>query len=121
MSALMKKQLIPTSVVNGTPVNDASGEKIGAIDDIVLDKKTGRVVYALMSFGGFLGLGEKLHPIPWEKLTYDEENGGYSVDLDKEMLESAPSFDPGATIDWGDSAYHQQVHGYYGAMPYGMP
>lgn len=121
MAALMKNQLIPTSVVKDTPVFDTDGEKIGVIDDIVLDKKSGHAVYALMSFGGFLGLGEKLHPIPWSKLTYNEEDGGYIVDLDKEFLEKAPSFNPGETIDWGDAAYHQHVHGYYTAMPYWMP
>lgn len=121
MGDLMKNQLIPTSIVHDTPVVNLAGDKIGAIDDIILDKKSGQVIYALMSFGGFLGLGEKLHPIPWPKLEYDEKEGGYVVDLDEAILNDAPSFNPGETVDWGDRAYHERVYSHYAVMPYWTP
>ena len=86
----------------------------------MLDKLTGKVAYAIMSFGGFLGLGEKYHPIPWSVLDYDTQRGGYVVPLTKEQLEAAPMYDSDGEPDWHDKDYGKRVHDYYGTMPYWM-
>jgi hypothetical protein len=112
--------LIAGARVAGTDVYNASGDHLGEIYDIMLDKQTGKVAYAIMSFGGFLGLGEKYHPIPWSVLDYDTNRGGYVVPLTKERLEAAPMYDSEGEPDWDDRAYGKRVHDYYGTMPYWM-
>jgi len=109
--------LIAADKVEGTSVYNRNGDKLGTVDDIMLDKVSGRAIYAIMSFGGFLGLGEKYHPLPWSTLTYDENKGGFVVDLDKEMLENAPSFDRDEDFQW-TSDYGKQVDKYYDAPTY---
>ena len=79
----------------------------------MVNKRTGRVEYAVMSFGGFLGIGESYHPLPWGVLTYDTRKGGYVVDLDKRKLEGAPSYRAGQEPSY-DREYGRQVYGYYG-------
>ena len=69
-------RLISAEKVQGTPVYNAQGEKLGTIEDVMIDKITGKVAYAILSMGGFLGIGERHHPLPWNVLTYDEELGG---------------------------------------------
>ena|SRR5690348_564846 len=71
--------LIAAEKVEGTNVYNPQGEKLGTVDDIMIDKISGRAIYAVMSFGGFLGMGEKQHPLPWSSLKYDERQGGYVV------------------------------------------
>ncbi|GAA0307347.1 hypothetical protein GCM10009087_16690 [Sphingomonas oligophenolica] len=85
--------LILSSRVNGTPVFDRAGERIGHVDDLSIARVSGEVVYAIMSFGGFLGIGEKFHPLPWSLLEYDPGRGGYVVTLDKAILKDAPNYD----------------------------
>ena len=97
--------LIAGARVAGTSVYNASGDHLGEIYDVMLDKQTGKVAYAIMSFGGFLGLGEKYHPIPWSVLDYDTNRGGYVVPLTKEKLEAAPMYDSEGEPDWDDKAY----------------
>ncbi len=84
--------LIAASRVKGTNVYDKSGEKIGSIDDIMVGKRNGEVAYAVMSFGGFLGIGEKFHPLPWDALDYDTEIDGYRVGAAGEKFRDAPSY-----------------------------
>ena len=79
--------LISASKVAGTPVYNAAGEELGMIEDVMIDKRTGRTSYAVMSCGGFLGMGNQYHPIPWVALKYDVRQGGYVVGLTQEMLE----------------------------------
>jgi len=86
-------RLILSSRVNGTPVFQATGERIGHVDDLSIEKHSGRVIYAIMSFGGFLGIGEKFHPVPWSMLDYSEDKGGYVVPMNKDVLEKAPNYD----------------------------
>lgn len=109
--------LIGADKVNGTNVYNAAGEKLGSVDDIMLDKKSGRVIYAVMSFGGFLGMGEKQHPLPWSALTYDENKGGFVVNLDKDKLQSAPTIDDYEDFEWTPD-YGRTVDKYYGAPTY---
>ena len=83
--------LIASDKVEGTPVRRSDGEKIGTIERVMIEKRSGKVAYAVMSFGGWLGMGESYHPLPWNTLTYDTDLGGYVVSLNKDRLRSAPS------------------------------
>jgi hypothetical protein len=111
-------QLIAADKVAGTPVYDLSGERLGAIETVMLDKRSGRVAYAVMAFGGFLGIGERYHPLPWSMLEYDISLGGYRINLDRDRLEGAPSFAASEAPDWADRAWGRRVYDYYGAQPY---
>lgn len=111
------RSLIAASKVNGTSVYNLQGESIGSIYDVMIDKRSGRVDYAILSFGGFLGLGEHYHPLPWNLLRYDPRQGGYVVDLDRDRLSGAPSYATSAAPDWSNGAYGQQVDDYYGVTP----
>ena len=110
--------LIAASKVQSTEVYNSEGESIGSIHDLMIDKISGNVAYAIMSFGGFLGIGNSYHPLPWPLLQYDTRKGGYVVDLDKAQLERAPSYDVGAEPAWDDPEYEAQIHDYYGVGPY---
>lgn len=106
--------LISSRRVEGTSVYNTKGEHLGAIEHVMLDKLSGQVAYAVMSFGGFLGIGEKYHPLPWGVLDYDPAQGGYVVDLDNASLERAPHYgdtsDPAA---WTDRTWRNRVDEYY--------
>jgi hypothetical protein len=113
-------RLISSDKVEGTTVKNRADETIGSIYQVMIDKHTGKVAYAVMSFGGFLGIGERYHPLPWSTLTYDPNAGAYVVDLDKRTLEGAPAYDRGETVNWEDRAWGQRVHDYYNVPPYWM-
>ena len=85
--------LISSKKVEGTPVLDFEGTRIGTIDNFMVDKYTGRVAYAVMSFGGMFGFGSSLFPLPWPLLEYDEEKSGYVLDISKEEMKDAPRFE----------------------------
>jgi hypothetical protein len=115
--------LITASRVNGTPVYNSDGEKIGHVDDLSIDKVSGQVIYALLSFGGFLGIGERFHPLPWDVLDYDTSKDGYVVPLTKAELEAAPTYsrDELEAFGGGDRSYRDSLFAYYapyGAAPY---
>lgn len=82
---------IRASAVIGTKVHDVSGRKIGDIEDIMLDKMAGNIMFAVVSFGGFLGLSEKYHPVPWSSLRFNKAKGSYVVEFTKEQIEAAPA------------------------------
>ncbi len=105
--------LIAASKVNGTHVYNGQGESLGSIYDVMIDKRSGKVAYAVMSFGGFLGMGEDYHPLPWSVLTYDTEQGGYVVNLDKESLEGAPRYSESEASRWDDPEYTRGIDDYY--------
>jgi PRC-barrel domain len=107
-----KHHLIASDRVEGTAVLDRNGVKIGTIERLMIDKLSGRVAYAVMSFGGFLGIGEKYHPVPWEVLNYNEEEGAYVVGLDREHLANAPMYARGEE-PWSDRGYGEGVRTYY--------
>jgi sporulation protein YlmC with PRC-barrel domain len=110
--------LIAAEKVTGTDVYNMDGDKLGTVEDIMIDKISGKAIYAVMSFGGFLGIGEKQHPLPWSSLTYDEVKGGYLVNLDKRKLENAPTLDPDDDgFSWTPD-YGRSVDRYYGAPTY---
>jgi len=107
------KRLIASSKVEGTPVYNARGESLGTIHNFMVDKYTGQVAYAVMSFGGFLGLGESYHPLPWKALVYDTRLEGYVVDIDPGQLGEAPRHGAGED-PFADPAYGQKVRDFYG-------
>ena len=110
-------RLIASDKVEGTAVYNRAGERLGSVRNVMIDKYSGQVAYAVMSFGGFLGVGERYHPLPWGALTYDTKLGGYVGDLGREQLEGAPSHGRDEA-PWGDPAYGRGISDYYG-VPYG--
>ena len=112
------ERLISSDKVEGTAVYNRAGEAIGSIYTLMIDKRSGQVEYAVMSFGGFLGIGERYHPLPWKALDYDPKLGGYAVDLTREQLERAPSY-ASDEAPWDNPGYGRSVYDYYGmAYPY---
>lgn len=93
---------IRASKVQGVEVFNPSGERLGHIHDLVLSRTEGRAIFAIMSFGGFLGIGERYHALPWSSLKFDELLGGYVVPLDREQMQSAPSYEADEDPDWND-------------------
>jgi hypothetical protein len=106
--------LIASDKVEGTAVYDARGEKIGSIERVMIDKRSGQVSYAVLSFGGFLGIGSDYYPIPWASLKYDTSLGGYRLDITEEQLRAAPKY-AGDSWDWEDRERGRKVYDYYGA------
>lgn len=109
--------LIASDKVEGTKVYDLAGEHIGAVDRILIEKRSGKVSYAVLSFGGFLGIGDNHYPLPWSKLNYDEALGGYKVDVSKEQLEGAPKYNYDDDAFWTPDN-GRRVYDYYGIVPY---
>jgi sporulation protein YlmC with PRC-barrel domain len=109
-------RLISSDKVDGTAVYNREGEKLGTIKHFMVEKRSGKVEYAVMSFGGLFGMGEDYHPLPWDTLTYDVDQGGYVVDLDKDRLRDAPSYKSGQEPAY-DREYGERVYGYWGT-PY---
>lgn len=114
-------RLLSADQAEGVAVYDRLGEKVAMIADVAVDEVTGKVAYAILSHGGFLGLGRRYHPVPWSVLHYDPRRGGYVLPLDRRTLESAPTYKVKATGGWDDASYRDVVHRYYqdyGAAPY---
>ncbi len=107
-------RLIASNKVEGTAVYNRDGDKLGSVYNFMVDKQSGKVEYAVMSFGGFLGIGEEYHPLPWDQLNYDTDKDGYVVDLDKSQLEGGPRYKADEEPLY-DRAYGQQIYGYYGS------
>lgn len=107
--------LIASDRVEGTAVYNPQGERLGTIHHFMVGKRNGRVEYAVMDFGGFLGMGKSHYPLPWDVLDYDPAMGGYVVDLDKDKLQNAPSYELGHEPSW-DRDYGRTVYSYYGIM-----
>ena len=107
------KDLISSDKVEGTAVYNRKGEKLGTISNFMVGKRNGRVEYAVLSFGGLFGMGELNYPLPWDVLTYDPDQGGYVVDLDKDRMKEAPSYERGSDPTY-DRTFGEQVYGYYG-------
>ncbi len=99
--------------VLGTNVKDKAGQKIGEIEDVVLDKQSNNIMFAVVSFGGFLGAGEKYHPIPWAALDYDESESAYTVPYTKDQLKAAPAGSVSELLREGGVAVREQTYTYY--------
>lgn len=112
MTSITTGTLIAAEQVKGTAVYNKSGEKLGTVAATMIDKVSGRAIYAVMSFGGFLGIGERQHPLPWATLKFDSERNGYVVDVDKAKLENAPTYETGSDFEWTPD-YGRKVDDYY--------
>jgi len=106
--------LIGSDKVEGTYVYDAKGENIGSIERVMIDKRSGQVAYAVLQFGGFLGIGSDYYPIPWDALKYDTSLGGYRTNITEQQLQGAPKYS-GDSWDWNDRTRGRKVYDYYGA------
>jgi hypothetical protein len=104
----VEHRLISSNRIEGTPVFDRFGKKIGSIHSVMIEKQSGEVAYAVLTFGGFLGLGSRAYPLPWSMLTYDQEQHGYCVELRREDIEDAPYM----TLDQADRPQLSQEPAY---------
>ena len=108
-------KLISSEDVHGTSVYGAGHAQIGEIDHLVIDKLSGRISYAVMSFGGFLGLGHSHYPVPWSALKYDTTLGGYRTGITEAQLRDAPAF---TGVSWSDRDWERRTHEHYGTRAY---
>ncbi|EJU14606.1 PRC-barrel domain-containing protein [Sphingomonas sp. LH128] len=106
-------RLIASNKVEGTAVYNRDNEKLGSIYNFMVDKRSGKAEYAVLQFGGLFGLGSDYYPLPWDVLTYEANQGGYVVDLDKSLLEKAPRYSSDKEPAFDDD-YGREVYGYYG-------
>ncbi len=109
--------LMGADTLIGNEVYNLKDENLGDIKEIMLDMRSGRVSYAVLSFGGFLGLGEKLFAVPWNALKLDTENKRFVLDVETERLESAPGFNQDAWPDMADQSWANSIHDFYGTKP----
>lgn len=109
---------IRANKVIGTAVKDTAGKKIGEVEDLVLDKESNNIMFAVVGFGGLLGIAEKFHPLPWNSLNYNEKEGSYVVDYTKEQLAAAPADSLEALTRGDGMAYRDRTFDYYKAPRY---
>jgi hypothetical protein len=102
--------------VEGTPVYRSNGDEAGRVERVMIDKISGKVAYAVMSFGGFMGIGDDYYPLPWSVLTYNPRLDGYEVNILEPQLKGAPYYGK-QSWDWADRARGQKVYDYYGVTP----
>ncbi len=108
-------RLMSADTLQGDAVVNPKGEDLGKIESIMIDTSSGKVAYGVLSFGGFLGLGDKLFAVPWSSLILDPDNKRFVLDADKERLENAPGFDKDNWPNMGDQQFQRTVNAYYGA------
>lgn len=108
--------VISSARVEGTNVYATSGDKLGTIDDLMIDKLSGQVCYAVLEFGGILGIGTDRYPVPWRMLDYDTRLQGYVVPLDKDAIRQAPRYAKDEPRDY-DPEYSRSINSYYGVGP----
>ncbi|MDA0270031.1 MAG: PRC-barrel domain-containing protein [Chloroflexi bacterium] len=107
-------QLISATTIMGDPVVNAAGDDLGKIEELMLGTANGQIEYAVVSFGGFLGMGDKLFAVPWKKLTLQQHEHRFMLDLPRETLEKAPGFDKNNWPDTADAAWSAEIDQYYG-------
>ncbi|HEX5803850.1 MAG TPA: PRC-barrel domain-containing protein [Azospira sp.] len=113
-SGRLGTRLLSASTLSDDDVYNPKGDKLGSIKELMLDIDNGKVSYAVLSFGGFLSLGEKLFAVPWSALTVDTENKRIVMDIDEERLKNAPGFDADHWPNMADTTWGKSVHDYYG-------
>jgi hypothetical protein len=118
MVAPKTHSLIASDRIEGTEVRRPKGDKIGSIERLMIDKASGKVTYAVMGFGGFLGIGSKHLPIPWELLNFNTVTDAYEIEIADDLLRKAPAFEDDTDFDWGDRARELSIYDYYGLPPY---
>lgn len=113
-----ERRVLAADTLTGDKVVNLQNEDLGKIEHLMIDLGTGRIAYAVLSFGGFLGMGDKLFAIPWSALTVDTFEKRFILQVDKELLKRAPGFDKEQWPNMADRAWGTQVFKYYGAKPY---
>jgi sporulation protein YlmC with PRC-barrel domain len=112
------RRVLAASTLAGDQVQNSAGEDLGTVDEIMIDIPAGKVAYAVLSFGGFLGMGNKLFAVPWSALRLDEDEQHFILDVDKQKLENAPGFDKDNWPDMADTSWRTRIFSYYGVQPY---
>jgi sporulation protein YlmC with PRC-barrel domain len=115
------RRVMSAGTLAGDRVRNSAGEDLGKIEEIMIDVPTGRVAYAVLSFGGFLGMGDKLFALPWDALQLNEDEHEFILNVDKATLENAPGFDKENWPDMADENWAAQIYGHYGSKPYWEP
>lgn len=111
-------EVMAADTLQGDNVVNTKGESLGEIEDIMLDVPSGRIAYAVLSFGGLMGMGDKLFAIPWSALTLDADRKCFVLDIDKDRLKNAPGFDKDHWPSMADTTWAEQVHSFYNRTPY---
>ncbi len=112
------RRIVPASQVTGNQVQNLSGDKLGKIEDVMLDDASATIAYAVLSFGGFMGMGDKLFAVPWNALTLIEGEDYFLLDVEEEVLENAPGFEKDDWPDFADRRWGSDIHAHYGTTPY---
>jgi sporulation protein YlmC with PRC-barrel domain len=112
------RRVLSASTLAGDRVRNSAGEDLGKVHEIMIDIPSGQVAYAVLSFGGFLGMGDKLFALPWKTLTVDEDEKCFVLNIDRQKLESAPGFDKDNWPDMADAVWGTAIFSYYGTRPY---
>jgi len=118
MQATTTRRTLSASTLIGDGVRNTAGDSLGKIEELMIDLPTGQVAYAVLSFGGFLGMGDKLFAIPWSALRLDEDAHEFVLSVSKERLEKAPGFDKSNWPDMTDPSWGRSIHDYYGQEVY---
>jgi sporulation protein YlmC with PRC-barrel domain len=118
MATSVRGAVISASTLTGSRVRNRENEDLGKIEDIMLDPGSSRIAYAVLSFGGFLGMGDKHFAIPWDSLEVDSMNEGFILNVDKQTLEDAPGFDKNDRPDFTDRTWGESIHQHYRQKPY---
>jgi PRC-barrel domain len=112
--------LIASDKVEGTAVYNRDAERLGSVYNFMVNKRSGQVAYAVLSFGGFLGIGSSYHPLPWNELTYDTSLRGYVVNRTRQQFEGAPSYSASELSAWDDAEYRRRIDQYYSGLGPGL-
>jgi sporulation protein YlmC with PRC-barrel domain len=111
-------EIMGADTLVGNDVYNHKNEDLGDIKEIMLDMRSGKVGYAVLSFGGFLGMGEKLFAVPWNALVLDTKNKRFVLNVEKDRLKNAPGFDKDQWPNMSDQSWAKEIHSYYGTEPY---
>lgn len=112
------RRVLAASTLAGDSVKNSAGENLGKLDEIMIDIPSGRIAYAVLSFGGFLKMGNKLFAVPWNVLRVNEDEKCFILEVDKATLENAPGFDKDNWPDMADTTWGANIYSYYGRTPY---
>jgi len=113
-----RRKILSAGTLQGTQVRNSEGDDLGKIEEIMLDQTSGKVAYAVLSFGGFMGMGDKLFAIPWKAISLDQENKKAILDVQPDVLDNAPGFDKDHWPDFADPQWGESIHSHYNSTPY---
>jgi len=114
----MYTEVLSAGTLKGDKIKNLAGEDLGKLEEIMLDVEGGRITYGVLSFGGFLGMGDKLFAIPWSSLRLSTEEKCFYLDVDKDLLENAPGFDKNNWPNMAEPQWGRSIYDYYGVVPY---